>query len=175
MQRALWGRGVATESVSPSRAAGGSPRSDSRGGAARRRAPRQRLLEDEGQLHPHGVFGDLALLDFHFLVHHPGAGDVLQRLGRLGDALLEGVVEALFGTRRHFDGFCDAHDDSLRLNMRVCTSDYQLACGIQARSTVRKGYFIAERSLTVSPATTNTPLPRWCSVCGSLTAVSTHA
>jgi len=36
-------------------------------------------------------------------------------------------------------------------------------------------YFIAERSLTVSLATANTPLPRWWSVCGYLMAASTHA
>jgi hypothetical protein len=39
----------------------------------------------------------------------------------------------------------------------------------------RNHHRIPEASLTVSPATMNTPQPRWCSVLGALTAPSTQA
>ena len=62
------------------------------------------VVEDEGDEHVHLVRHDLVVLDRHFLLLDPGAPEIAERLGGAGDALIDGVLEALARGGRDFGG-----------------------------------------------------------------------
>src|SRR6187551_1077879 len=67
------------------------------------------VVEDERHHHVDLVLGDVPVADVDPLLLDPGAADVAKRLGRPGDARLDGVLEAL---RRHgtdLSDSCDSH------------------------------------------------------------------
>jgi len=65
--------------------------------AARREAPvppPSSVDQDEGHLEIDAIFGNLAVLSDDLLLLDPRALDVLERLDRASDALLDGIFEA---------------------------------------------------------------------------------
>jgi hypothetical protein len=77
------------------------------GGYSARRAL---ILKNEGDFQIHPVFVDLAILDDAFLVGHPDAFHILQRLDRARNANLDGVFKALFGRGDKFGHASDGHE-----------------------------------------------------------------
>jgi len=75
----------------------------------RRVPPPRRAGAGRRDLHVDAVADDLAVLDDDLLVPDPGALDVLERLGRALDALVDGIVGALERLRRDLGDSCDAH------------------------------------------------------------------
>src|SRR5690606_2499648 len=70
-------------------------------------------VEHEGDEQVHLVLDDLAALDLHLLLLHPGGAHAPQRLGRSLDSHLDGVLEARGGPGRDLRDPCDvAHGHS---------------------------------------------------------------
>src|SRR5829696_7841308 len=75
--------------------------------------PSGSIVEDEGNLHIHLVFGDLIVVDRDAHLLDPGALDVAQGLGGAVDPLMDGILEALVGRGTQLSDLGDGHGSPL--------------------------------------------------------------
>src|SRR5690242_13342311 len=82
----------------------------SRGSMPRLSAIGRLIVEHEGHLHSHAVFGDAAVVDACLLLDDVEAGDAAQGSARPLEAVAHGIVEAAARGCRDLANACDAHD-----------------------------------------------------------------